>query len=70
MNNFNSSSNSSNGKAAGGVGFFGLLGIVFIVLKLIGVIHWPWLAVLAPIWVPILLYVLFILLFVGWLTKK
>ena len=25
-----------------GIGFLGLLGIVFIVLKLCGVINWPW----------------------------
>ena len=36
--------------ASGGIGFFGLLGIAFIVLKLIGIIDWPWLWVLAPIW--------------------
>ena len=38
--------------ASGGVGFFGLLGIVFIVLKLLKVINWPWIWVLAPIWIP------------------
>jgi len=38
-----------------GIGFFGLLTIVFIVLKLIGVISWPWVWVLAPIWIPIVL---------------
>lgn len=56
------SDNSSS--ASGGIGFFGLLGIVFIVLKLTGVIHWPWLWVLAPIWGPLAL-VLAILLIVA-----
>lgn len=37
----------------GGVGFCGLLAIAFIVLKLIGVIDWPWGMVLAPLWVPV-----------------
>lgn len=35
---------------ASGIGFFGLLGVAFIVLKLCGVITWPWIWVLAPIW--------------------
>lgn len=35
---------------SGGVGFMSLLGILFIALKLTGVIDWPWIAVLAPIW--------------------
>ncbi|GIM88848.1 hypothetical protein [Paractinoplanes toevensis] len=42
----NSSSSSS-----GGIGFVGLLAIVFIVLKLTGAIAWPWVWVLAPIWI-------------------
>lgn len=36
--------------SSGGIGFFGLLGIAFIVLKLIGVIHWSWWWVTAPLW--------------------
>ena len=36
----------------GGVGVFGALGVAFIVLKLCGVLGWPWLWVLAPFWVP------------------
>ena len=35
-----------------GVGFFGLLGIAFIILKLLKVITWSWVWVLAPIWIP------------------
>ena len=34
-----------------GVGFCGLLTIAFIVLKLCGVIAWPWIWVLAPLWI-------------------
>ena len=33
----------------GGIGFCGLLTIVFIVLKLIGIINWSWVWVLAPL---------------------
>jgi hypothetical protein len=39
-----------------------ILGIVFIVLKLMHVIAWSWLWVLAPFWAPIVLAILFLLL--------
>lgn len=42
----------------GGIGFVGLLTIVFIVLKLLGVISWSWLWVLAPLWIDIILIIL------------
>lgn len=42
----------SNKETSGGIGFCGLLAIVFITLKLTGVISWSWLWVLAPIWIP------------------
>lgn len=41
--------------SGGGISFLGMLAIVFIVLKLIGVIAWSWWWVLAPIWIPIAL---------------
>ena len=37
----------------GGIGFPGLLTITFIVLKLTGVIAWSWWWVLAPMWMPL-----------------
>ena len=36
----------------GHLGFFTLLGLLFIGLKLGGVIDWPWILVLAPLWGP------------------
>lgn len=39
-----------------GVGLGGLLGIAFIILKLCGVIAWPWVWVLAPIWIPLAVF--------------
>lgn len=36
-----------------GPGFGSLLTLVFIVLKLIGVINWSWWWVLAPLWIPV-----------------
>lgn len=56
-------SNNSSNSTAGGIGFTGVLTIVFVVLKLCGVIHWSWLWVLAPLWMPIVI-VLFILLII------
>lgn len=32
------------------VGFVDLLAVTFIVLKLVGIIRWSWVWVLAPIW--------------------
>lgn len=46
------SRSSSSGSSSGGIGFCGVLAIVFIVLKLLGVIEWNWLWVLAPLWIP------------------
>ena len=47
-----------------GIGFCGLLTIVFIVLKLLKVINWSWLWVLAPIWIPIIMAILIMILIV------
>ena len=45
----------NNKETSGGIGFCGLLAIVFITLKLTGVISWSWLWVLAPIWIPMVI---------------
>lgn len=36
------------------IGFFGALAVLFIALKLLNIITWSWLWVLAPIWLPII----------------
>ena len=54
----NSSSSSS-----GGIGFTGALAILFIGLKLGGVISWSWLWVLSPLWIPLAIGLVFLLLF-------
>ena len=50
----------------GGISGSTLLGIAFVVLKLVGVIDWAWVWVLAPFWIPIALviaiWVIFLLL--------
>ena len=49
---------------AGGIGFFGMLGLIFIVLKLVGVINWSWVWVLAPFWItPVVVIILIALWF-------
>ena len=47
MNDNNKSSGSS-----GGI-FWALLAVAFIVLKVTHLIDWPWVWVLAPIWIPV-----------------
>lgn len=49
MSKNNESSNS-------GIGFLGVLEIVFITLKLLGKITWSWVWVLAPLWLPTILF--------------
>ena len=45
--------------ASGGIGFYGLLTIALIVLKLTSAIAWSWWWVLAPLWLPVVLLLLF-----------
>lgn len=56
-----SSNSNNNSSASGGIGFCGLLAIVFITLKLLGVIAWSWLWVLAPLWIPTALVIVVLL---------
>lgn len=58
------SNKNNNNNASGGIGFCGLLTIVFIVLKLIGVIEWSWLWVLAPSWIPLAIVLIILLIIV------
>jgi len=46
--------------ASGGIGFGGLLAILFIAFKLLGIINWAWWLVLAPVWIPFALLLLFL----------
>ena len=48
---------SSSSSSSGGIGFTGLLTVLFVGLKLTNVIAWPWLWVLSPIWIPLLLLI-------------
>lgn len=48
--------NSNSSVSGSGLSLASVLGIVFIVLKLVGVINWSWLWVLAPFWIPLVLF--------------
>jgi uncharacterized protein (DUF983 family) len=45
---------------SGGIGFPGLLTVLFIGLKLTGYINWPWLWILSPMWISLLLAIAFL----------
>lgn len=47
-----------------GLGLGSVLGVVFIVLKLVGVIDWPWVWVLAPFWISFILSVVILTIIV------
>ena len=57
---------------SGRIGFGGLLAIAFIILKLVGVIEWSWLWVLAPIWIGLIiwLFCIAILIIAAVITKN
>lgn len=61
--------NNNDNKTSKGISFLGLLAIAFIVLKLVGVISWSWLWVLSPLWIPIVIALLGIMVCVIWLKK-
>jgi hypothetical protein len=53
-------SNNTSSDNGGGIGFCGALTILFIGLKLGHVIDWPWIWVLAPTWITLLIAFVFI----------
>lgn len=55
MSRYDSSSRS-------GLSTWDVLLIVFIVLKLIGVINWGWGWVLAPLWIPVVIVIIWFLI--------
>lgn len=44
------------------MGLPGWLTLLFVALKLTGQINWPWLWVLSPIWISILLFLIFFII--------
>lgn len=56
--------NNSRGSTGAGVGICDLLFVVFLVLKLTHVINWSWWWVTAPLWIPLALLIV-VLIVVG-----
>lgn len=54
--------NSRKGTTDMQIGFPGLLALIFITLKLTGVIAWRWLWVLSPIWIPLSIAAVFLII--------
>lgn len=54
--------NNSKTSSSGGISFFGMLAILFIGLKLTGYVSWSWWWVLSPLWLPLTVVVVFLLL--------
>lgn len=45
--------------SGGGIGISSVLQVVFLVLKLCGLIDWPWIWVLSPLWISLSLVLIF-----------
>lgn len=62
----------SSSSSSAGIGFSGLLTVAFVVLKLCNVINWPWVWVLAPLWISFILGILVFAIYLGiivWIRK-
>ena len=53
-----------NKSGTGGLSFLSALQIALIVLKLTGFIEWPWLWVLSPIWLPVVMFGVLVVFFI------
>lgn len=51
-----------NNVSGGGVSLGTALTVAFVVLKLMGIIHWSWLWVLSPLWIPLIVVGVLLLL--------
>lgn len=49
----------SSSSTSSGIGFSGLLTVLFVGLKLTGYISWPWIWVLSPLWISLLIFLAF-----------
>lgn len=57
-------SDKNNTSRTSGIGLAEVLFLIFLTLKLCGVIDWPWIWVLSPLWISLLLIGLVAVLFV------
>ena len=53
--------NKRNSCSSSGIGILGVLQIVFLVLKLTGLITWSWTVVLIPLWISLVMLVIFLI---------
>lgn len=53
-----------NNRKSGGIGLHTVLTLIFIVLKLVGVIDWKWVWVLAPTWIVLALNIIVLLIYI------
>ena len=51
---------SESSSSSGGIGFCGLLTVLFIGLKLTHYISWSWWWVLAPMWIPVVVFLIIV----------
>ena len=49
-----------------GISFVEALAVLFITLRLCGVIHWPWIWVLAPVWGQLVIFAVFLIGYALW----
>ena len=54
--------NNSHGSSVAGVGLCDLLFVVFLVLKLTHVIDWSWWWITAPLWIPLALVIVVLII--------
>lgn len=58
-----------NKTTSGGIGFCGLLTIVFIALKLMGYINWSWTWVFSPLWIPSIIVLALLVVWIVMILK-
>lgn len=58
--------NNNNNASRCGLSLASVLTVVFVVLKLVGVIDWKWIWVLAPLWIDVLLTILVLVCIVAY----
>lgn len=64
-------SNSSSNSTSTGISTSGLLGVLFVGLKLTGYIDWPWIWVLSPFWIPVVILIgILLVLLIIWLIAS
>lgn len=56
----------NNNTSSGGMSFVGVLTLIFVVLKLVGVINWSWVAVLSPLWIALIIDIVILIAFDLW----